>query len=380
MRICVVALALVIISSGSAGHAGQDSMRDTDGVVYIASNSAAANEILVFDRNERGSLSFARAVPTGGLGTGGGLGNQGGLVLSADGRWLVVVNAGSDDVSVFRANGSDLILASRTPAGGRRPVSVTLDHDLVYVLNAGGAVGGADNIAGFRLDRRGGLHAIPDAVQALSGPHTAPAQIGFTPDGAFLVVTERATNLIGMFRVAGDEEGATDGVARPGDFYPSAGLTPFGFAFDRRGHLHVAEAAAGATDASSVSSYRVTHEGSLEIISAAVPTTETAACWLVITEDARSALTTNTGSGTVSAFRIDPDGTLALRDEDGVAARTGAGSAPADAALSTGSRFLYTRNGGNGTISAFSVDTGGTLTSLSTLGGLPGGANGIAAR
>jgi 6-phosphogluconolactonase (cycloisomerase 2 family) len=380
MRRVLIALVLVITSSSLAGHAGQSSVGETDGVVYIASNSATANEILVFDRNERGSLSFARAVPTGGLGTGGGLGNQGGLVLSADGRWLVVVNARSDDLSVFRVNGSGLTLTSRTPSGGQRPVSVTLDRDLVYVLNAGGAVGDADNIAGFRLDRRGRLRAIPHAVQALSGPNTAPAQIGFTPDGERLVVTERATNVIAVFRLVGNEEDGNDGVARPGEFYLSAGLTPFGFAFDKRGHLHVSEAAAGATDASSVSSYRLTHNGSLETISAAVPTTETAACWLVVTEDGRSAFTTNTGSGTVSALRIDPDGTLTLRDEDGVAARTGAGSAPADAALSTGSRFLYTRNGGNGIISGFRVNSNGTLTSLSTVGGLPVGANGIAAR
>ncbi len=380
MRRLLIALALVITSGSFTGDAARGSARETDGVVYIASNSAGGNEILVFDRNERGSLSFARAVATGGLGTGGGLGNQGGLVLSADGRWLLVVNAGSHDVSVFRVNGSELVLTSRTPAGGQRPVSVTLDGDLVYVLNAGGAVGGADNIAGFRLDRRGRLLAIPDAVQALSGPNTAPAQIGFTPDGGFLVVTERATNLIAVFSLVGDEEDGKDGVARPGEFHPSAGLTPFGFAFDKRGHLHAAEAAGGATDASSVSSYQVTHDGSLEIISGAVPTTETAACWLVITEDGRSAFTTNTGSGTVSAFRIDPDGMLALRDADGVAAHTGVGSAPADAALSAGGQFLYTRNGGNGTISAFSVNGDGTLTALSTVGGLPGGANGVAAR
>lgn len=111
-----------------------------------------------------------------------------------------------------------------------------------------------------------------------------------------------------------------------------------------------------------------------------MPTTETAACWLVITENGRSAFTTNTGSGTVSALRIDPDGTLVLGDQDGVAAHTGTGSAPADAALSAGDQFLYTRNGGNGTISAFSVNGDGTLTFLSTLGGLPGGANGIAPR
>lgn len=380
MRRLIVALGLVITSNSLAGYAGQTGAAETDGVVYIASNAAGGNEILVFDRNERGGLSFAHAVATGGLGTGGGLGNQGGLVLSADGRWLVVVNAGSHDVSVFRVGGSsELTLTSRTSSGGQRPVSVTLDRDLVYVLNAGGAVGGADNIAGFRLDRRGRLLPIPGAVQVLSGPNTAPAQIRFTPDGEFLVVTERATNLIAVFSLIKEEDGR-DGVARPGEFYPSAGLTPFGFAFDTRAHLLVAEAAGGASDASSVSSYQVTHDGSLEVISAAVPTTETAACWLVITEDGRSAFTTNTGSGTVSALRIDPDGTLALRDQDGVAALTGPGSAPADAALSAGSQFLYTRNGGNGTISAFSVNGDGTLTFLSTLPGLPGGANGIAAR
>ncbi len=380
MRRVLVALVLVITSTALTGYAGQRRAAETDGVVYIASNAAGGNEILVFDRNERGSLSFAHAVATGGLGTGGGLGNQGGLVLSADGRWLVVVNAGSHDVSVFRVDGSELTLRSRTSSGGQRPVSVTIDGDLVYVLNAGGAVGGGDNIAGFRLDRRGRLLAIQGSVLGLSGPNTAPAQIAFTPDGEFLVVTERATNLIAVFSVIGDEDSENDGAARPAQFYPSAGLTPFGFSFDRRGRLYVAEAAGGATDASSVSSYHVRDNGSLDAISSVVPTTETAACWLVISEDGRTAFTTNTGSGTLSALRINSDGTLVLRDMDGVAAHTGAASAPADAALSAGGQFLYTRNGGDGTIGAFSVNGDGTLTSLSTFGGLPAGANGIAAR
>lgn len=111
-------------------------------------------------------------------------------------------------MSVFRVNGSELTLTARTSSGGQRPVSVTLDRDLVYVLNAGGAVGGADNIAGFRLDSHGRLLAIPGAVQALSGPNTAPAQIGFTTNGEFLVVTERATNLIAVFSLIGDEDGS----------------------------------------------------------------------------------------------------------------------------------------------------------------------------
>lgn len=377
MRSLFVVLALTVMSSDLPAGVAAGSSGETAGAVYVASNGTAGNEILVFDRDERGSLSLARAVPTGGVGTGGGLGNQGGLVESADGRWLVVANAGSNDVSVFRVRGTELTLTSRTPSGGQRPVSVTIDRDLVYVLNAGGAGGGTDSLAGFRLDRKGRLFAIPDAVQPLSAPDTGPAQVGFTPDGEFLVVTEKATNLIGVFRVGSDDDGK-DGVVQPGVFHESAGLTPFGFAFDRRGHLLVAEA--GGADSSSVSAYAMAQDGSLAAISAAVPTTETATCWLIVRQDGRFAYTTNTGSGTVSAYVVDPGGAVALRDDDGIAAITGPGSAPADAALSAGGRFLYVRNGGNGTISSFRVESSGDLVPLSTLEGLPAGANGLGAR
>jgi 6-phosphogluconolactonase len=251
---------------------------------------------------------------------------------------------------------------------------VTIDRDLVYVLNAGGAVNGVDSIAGFRLDRRGRLHAIPYAVQPLSGPNTGPAQVGFTQDGESLVVTERATNLIGVFSIG------ENGVAEPGQFHPSAGVTPFGFVFDQRDRLFVVEAAGGAPDASSASSYQFARNGSLEVISAAVPTTESSACWLVITDNGRYVYTANTSAGTVSAFRVHRDGVLELRDEDGVTANTGPGSGPGDTALSEGSKFLYTRNGGNQTIGAFQVRKDGGLVPLTTLTGLPAGTNGLAAR
>lgn len=358
------AAALVITLSQAAA---------AQGVVYTASNAAAGNHVIVYERDESGSLAFAGTVDTGGRGTGTGLGNQGGLVLSRDGQWLLVVNAASDDVSVFRVRGRDIELTSRTPSGGRRPVSVTIDRELVYVLNAGGAVGGVDTLAGFRLDRRGVLHGISGAAQALSGPSTAPAQVGFTPDGTHLVVTERATNLIGVFPL-GD-----DGVARPGLFHASAGLTPFGFSFDGRGRLLVSEAGGEAPGGSSVSSYRLGPDGTLDTISAAVQTTQSATCWLVVTQNGRFLYTTNTGSGSVSALAVAPDGSLALRDADGVAATTGMASGPADAALSQGSGFLFTLNNGNRTISGFRVEPDGGLTPVSTLQ-VPAVFNGLAAR
>lgn len=358
----VTAAVLVVVSQAAAAQ----------GVVYTASNAVARNQVIVYERDESGRLSFAGTVDTGGRGTGMGLGNQGGLALSRDGQWLVVVNAASDDVSVFRVRGRELELTSRTPSNGKRPISVTIDRELVYVLNAGGAVGNVDTIAGFRLDRRGVLHVVPDAVQALSAPSTAPAQIGFTPDGTFLVVTERATNLIDVFPL-GD-----DGVAQAGFFHPSAGLTPFGFSFDERGRLFVSEAGGEVQRGSSASSYVIGPDGSLEIISAAVPTLQSATCWLVVTQNGRFAYTTNTGSGSVSAFAVGGDGSLRLRDSDGVAATTGTASGPADAALSAGSRFLFTLNNGNRTITGFQVGPDGTLTSVSTLQ-VPAAFNGLTA-
>src|SRR3989454_9153601 len=118
------------------------------------------------------SLTVAGTVATGGTGTGSGLGSQGALALSDNGRWLFAVNAGSNDVSIFRVGPAGLSLTSRIPSGGTQPVSLTVHGNLLYVLNGG--VSG--NIAGFALDANGGAAAIPGSSRALSGTAVGPAQ------------------------------------------------------------------------------------------------------------------------------------------------------------------------------------------------------------
>jgi len=191
------------------------------GAVFTMSNQAGGNEILVFRRGADGALSEAGAVSTGGNGSGAGLGNQGGVVLTRGGRWLLAVNAGSDDVSLLRASGYPE-LADRVPSGGTTPISVTSHGSLVYVLNAGGT----ENVSGFRI-RGHRLVPIQGATYGLSGTGVGPAQVGFSPDGRFLVVSEKATNRLVVFPVArGGRLGDPEVVA-------SAGQTPFGFAFSR---------------------------------------------------------------------------------------------------------------------------------------------------
>ncbi len=355
----VAALSTLVNASPHHGFAG---------AVFTATNAADGNEILMFKRTAKGQLDEVGRFSTGGLGTGAGLGNQGGVVLSDDNRWLFVVNAGSNEVSVFKVNRKGLRLVDVEPSGGEKPVSLAMDGHLLYVLNAG-----SDSISGFNIDEQGDLSPLANSTRSLSGAGSAPAQISFTPWGDALVVTEKASNLISVFLV--NEAGI------PGEavLNASAGITPFGFDFDRRGHLLVSEAAGGAAGASSVSSYQIDSEGYLQVISAAVPSAQSAACWLLVAKHSRIAYTTNTGSGTLSAYNIKRDGSIALTQADGVAAHTVPGSRPIDMAQSNNGRFVYALSATGASISIFHVNHRGGLTAVSSVEGLAEGLNGLAA-
>ena len=344
------------------------------GAVYTMSNAAEGNAVLVFDRDLVGKLTPAGEFDTGGLGTGAGLGNQGGVIIDPANRWLFVVNAGSDDISVFAIDADSLTLVDREPSGGENPISLTYSGNLLYVLNAGGAVSGTDEITGFTVGADGMLTPIPGSTQSLSAANTGPAQVSFNADGDVLVVTEKATSLIDTFTVG------SDGVAVPANTFASSGMTPFGFAIGKRDQVFVSEAAGGATDQSSVSSYQLGKDGSLILISPSVGTTETAACWAIVSNDGRFTYTTNAGSGTISGYRIGFDGSLALLDANGRTGNTGKNSGPLDMAFSNDGRNLYTLNGQSDTIAVFKVKDKGGLARLNSHIDVPASANGLAVR
>jgi 6-phosphogluconolactonase (cycloisomerase 2 family) len=361
-------MALTPVAAPAGGESG------VVGAVYTMTNAASGNEVVAYDRLADGSLRFAGTYATEGRGSGDGLGNQGGVVLSDNGRWLLVVNAGSNEISVLKVRRHRLTLADTAPSGGVRPVSVAIHGDLVYVVHAGGSVGDVDSIAGFRLSRRGRLNPLPGSSRPLGAPNTAPAQIGFSPDGRFLVVTEKATNVIDVFALD------RDGYAGSPVLNLSVGQTPFAFDFGKRDQLFVAEVFGGAEDAGAVSSYTLGSDGYLQIIDGSVPNTETAPCWLVVTKDGRYVFTTNTPDDSLSAYAIDFEGFLSLLDEDGRSGEPGPGTRPLDMDLSGDGRFLYTLNIGDDTISTFRVLPHGSLEHRGTIAGVPDGANGLAAQ
>src|SRR6201986_5314743 len=103
--------------------------------VYVQTNDATGNEVIAFSRSEDGALAPLGRYSTGGRGTGSPhLASAGSVVLSDDGRWLLVVNAGSDELSVFAVQPDGLRLAGRAGAGGRKPPSRAVNGRLGVVL------------------------------------------------------------------------------------------------------------------------------------------------------------------------------------------------------------------------------------------------------
>ncbi|MEQ1739197.1 MAG: beta-propeller fold lactonase family protein [Methyloglobulus sp.] len=343
------------------------------GKLYTMSNATTGNKVLVYNRLSDGSLSKTAQVPTAGIGTGGGLGNQGALALSGDGFFLFAVNAGSNSISSFRLTSNGLVLINTVPSGGITPVSLTEDRGRLFVLNAGNGTN-PGNIFSFRVNHNGNLSPMAYSERALSSndASTGAAQISFSDNGKQLIVTEKATDLILTYQVYGYY------VSGKPTLNASSGQTPFGFAVGKRNQVFVSNAAGGTPDSSSLSSYRLLPQGQLHVLSPTVATEETAACWVALTPDGRYAFTTNTASGTVSSFRIGMNGKVVLANND--AGITGAGSGPIDMIVGPESRFLYTLNAGTETISSFAVGLDGALTLLTTQTGLPDGANGLIVR
>ncbi|HEY3312006.1 MAG TPA: beta-propeller fold lactonase family protein [Anaerolineales bacterium] len=366
-RLFLLAAFVLAATTGFTGTAA--AATNDNGFVYTQSNAASGNAILAYARASNGKLYFRGQFATGGLGSGAGLGSQGALALTEDNRWLLAVNAGSNQISVFAVKPTSLKLMSVVDSNGQMPISLTVHDETVYVLNGGGS----GNISGFSLDDHGMLSALNGSTQNLSngGVGAAPggAEIAFTPAGDNLVVTEKATNLIDTFRVQG-------GIASPAVTHASSGATPFGFAFNDLGTLVVSEAFGGAPGASALSSYRV-HNDTFNLISPSVHTTQTAACWVAISKNGKFAYTTNAGSGTISSYTIAGDGSIKLLNA--TAGSTGAGSSPIDLAFSNNGAYLYALSAAGHTISAFRMQSNGSLVAVGTFS-VPAGALGLAAR
>jgi 6-phosphogluconolactonase (cycloisomerase 2 family) len=367
LRVVLPALAVLGVAASSASA----SPTAVVGHVYVNDNTALPNTIAAFDRHADGTLTPEPGSPfaAGGAGTGSGIASQGSLQESSDGRYLIAVDGGSDQLSVMRilrGGGLAPVLGGVTWSGGSDPVSIAIHRSLVYVANAGA---GGSNYTGFRLGGDGRLHAIPGATFPL--PDGAqPGDVLFNGSGKVLVGARVGSSEIDSFRVHRDGRL----VPAPGSPFTAQGPGPFGSEFRPTdpSQLFVSNAHGGA-NAGTVSAFNVDRDGTLSSIgNSPFADQQTAPCWVEISHDGEYLFTVNTASASISSYRITPDGSLALLGSTPMRDQTGLG--PEDARLSPDGSTLWVVDAGRDAVSGFSVN-GGSLTELpSSPTALPAGA------
>jgi 6-phosphogluconolactonase (cycloisomerase 2 family) len=333
--------------------------------VYVQTNEADGNRVLAYRRGPDGRLTELGAYPTGGAGDGvPRLTSQGSVILTGDGRHLLVTNVGSGDVSVFAVRDDGLALIQTIPAGGEAPKSIAEHAGLVYVLNTG-----SPSLTGFRLGPNG-LEALRDSERALPA-EADPAQVGFRPDGGMLVVTERGTDSIVTYEVG------ADGLLGERVAHPSSGPTPYGFAFTTGGTMVVTEAFGAQTGKAAASSY-VLENGAVTSVTRSAGNGRSEICWAVVSHDDRYAFTTNFADGAVSRYAIGENGSIEL--DDAVAATAVEGAAGLrDEDLTADGRFLYAIDTGSQRIFGWKVGEGGSLSPVGSWEGVPRTVAGLAA-
>ena len=357
--------AFALAATAAAPASASPTANPVVGHVYVDGNTAGANTVDGFARHADGTLTPLAGSPfaAGGAGTGATIPSQGSTALTGNGRYLLVVDAGSNQVSVLRvhANGS-LSLVSVSGSGGSDPVSIAVHGHLVYVANASTE---RPNYTGFRLHHgtlsplAGSTVTLPDASQ--------PGQVLFNSTGTNLVGVRVATSLIDSFSVG------SGGRLTPAAGSPSAaqGPGPFGSAFrpTNPAQLFVSNAHGGAGNGT-VSAFDVAGDGTLSSIgSSPFADQQTAPCWVAITPDGRFLFADNTGSGSISRYRIAPDGSLTLL---GSVSLSAGGSL--DIAISSDGQALYALLSATHSLAEFALNHD-DLTPLGTIA-LPAGATG----
>jgi 6-phosphogluconolactonase len=366
----LAATAAVAAVPASASASASTDTSQVVGHVYVDDNTAGTNTIGAFDRHADGALTPEPGSPfaAGGAGTGAGLASQGALQLSADGRFLLAVDAGSNQVSVLRVNSGgslSLVPGGVVSSGGTLPDSIAVHGSLVYVANSGA---GGSNYTGFRFFG-GHLFPIPGSTVTLAA-NAAPGDVLFNGTGSKLAGTEVGPSQIDSFAV-GSGGRLTPA---PGSPFKAQGLGPFGSEFRPTdpGQLFVSNAHNTQPDSGTVSAFTDSPDGTLAPVAGSpFADDQMAPCWVEISHDGQFLFTVNTASGSISRYSIAPGGALTLL---GSTPLRGTGLGAVDARLSPDGRFLYVDESKTGAVASLAVQGGNVAELPGSPTSLPAGA------
>ncbi|MEV6020160.1 beta-propeller fold lactonase family protein [Streptomyces sp. NPDC051997] len=315
--LAAAAAATVAVTVASASQYS-GSAPGADHAVFVQGNELGGNTIHVFARGDDGTLNASGTYATGGKGGDqvdaptDSLASQGSLVYDDASGMLLAVNAGSGTVTSFRVEGNRLTDRHVVSSGGTFPASIAVHGRVAYVMNAGGR----GSVQGFEISGEG--------LRPLAGSHrslglnnkdvplfsSSPGEVAFTPDGRDLIVTTKSANTVEVLPM---RRNGLPSVAAP-VVNRSAGAVPFAITFDATGkRMLVAEAAK-----STVTTYKVRHDGTLKVLQKPLPNGQETLCWLE--RAGNHFYGGNTGNSTVTGYRMDRNGRLALTNDVGIAA------------------------------------------------------------
>lgn len=341
-------------------------MRSSGRFVYALDNDVERNSVVVYRRQEDGSLMPLVGSPfnAGGRGlSGGDIDEQG--AIRVVGPYVLAVNPGSDTIAVLEKTERGLlhVKGSPFPSGGSTPLSIAVHGDLVYVANQAAPFAqpkNEPNITGFRLSSDGRLMPLANSTVAFPKGE-GPAQVEFNPQGAALLATagfqtEGAEgSRVYSFKVAGDGR-LIAGPDSP--VKPNGSIGTVGFSWSKDGTL----------------AYVSTFKGSAVVTVAVDPKTaaikqvgmpteddQRAACWTAISSDGRTLYVGNFVSNSISVFDVEGSKLTLL----GSIPRRGADTKDTkDIELSSDGKYLYAIGSGMRQLSIFRVEANRLLTEL----------------
>ena len=363
-------LAFLLSACAGGGSSGVPS-----GYVYTTLNGEGENAVVRFTRMTDGTLDKEKSFPTGsqgGANRGAGGDAYGDFdsqnAVSIIGDYLLAVNAGGNDVSVFkidRATG-DLTHVANVASGGARPVTLTTQpvagedgmhwvvvgnqwnnpnvqkggdgeapierypHD-EFIASGHEEINLDRNISVFTFDANTGKLVFDYLADSYVGTNGGPTTIDFSPDGTKLVVATWGIAHFGTATPSLDEQkpsrvyvydfSAEDGDVSNSRFYEEAGVagsigldwspnsefvyvTNFNLTVDTRDHS-VTVLAATADAVNKVQNFGTGDGADVD-----------EACWMLVSPDGTKAYASSFGTNVISVFNIEADGTLSTIGPD----------------------------------------------------------------
>lgn len=384
--------------------------------IYSVSNKANGNTVVGFHNYDNGEYMPIGEFSTGGKGTGDleipalkkdethPLANGDDPLISAeaiasvhDGKMVVVVNPGEGTVSLMSSNeNGELSFVNKVESSDLFPNSLAAYGDYIASSSVG-----KDNMNGsitlFKV-KDGKLEKVDGARRDLKA---RPSTIAFSSDGEHVIVNELVTGKIKVYAMQNGtlSKEPVSQIDSPRDTNGRFQAIPVGFVVNgdgnddlivmsearfltpefslRSGSGEVVQSPLYSWQTSSISTYRLTDNGEISLISGDVLTGasleggELANCWVTISPDGRTVWAANALSSSISSFRIRENGTAALINEHAYK-HSDESLFFGDINVNSAGNQLYQLIGNKGKVMVFNIDqASGDLKPMQTLSGLP---------